>query len=174
MDIDPQDLGFARMVIGATTRRLRTNGTLTTDESTDFAAELMARLLTAWESYDPDRGAREAFINSVVSNASTSLLRERSAQKRQGRMVPLGPVAEFHVDRSEAVSRAQDHADLRIDIEVALRVLTPGERTIVDMLRRDTVVSVAKELGIPRRTLRDIISRIARLLEDEGLEKYMR
>jgi hypothetical protein len=89
MQIDPKDLRFANIVISAEVKKLLLRGVIRRDEQEDLASELMSRLVSVWETYDPARGSREAFINQVVSTQLVSLLRERYAQKRRGTTQPL-------------------------------------------------------------------------------------
>jgi RNA polymerase sigma factor (sigma-70 family) len=173
MNIDTKDLRFANMVIYCEVKKLRRRGILRTDETEPFASETLARLLAVWESYDAARGPREAFINTVVGNIINSLLRERFAQKRRGTTEPLNGVADTLVDRSESEHDREHLMSLRIDLSIAIRKLTPVQREIVDMLQRDTLTSVAVQLRVPRRTLRDECARIRGIFRDAGLEAYL-
>lgn len=173
MQIDPKDLQFANMVISAEMKKLHLRSILRGDEMEPFASEVLARLLAVWESYDATRGPREAFINTVVSNLISSLLRERYAQKRRGTTQPLDGVADLLVDRATSASRQEHIINLRIDLANVLPRLTPFQSQIVDLLQRDALTPVAEQLGIPRRTLRDQCARIRDVFRDAGLEEYL-
>ena len=173
MHIDPKDLQFANIVILAEMKKLHLRGVLRSDEMEPFASEVLARLLAVWQSYEPTRGPREAFINTVVSNVIASLLRERYAQKRRGATHQLDAVADVLVDRATSEGRQQHIINLRIDIADVMPRLTPFQRQIVDLLQRDALTPVAKQLGIPRRTLRDQCARIRDVFRDAGLEEYL-
>lgn len=173
MQIDPKDLQFTNIVISAEMKKLHLRGILRSDEMEPFASEVLARLLAVWDSFDPARGPREAFINTVVSNLIASLLRERYAQKRRGTTQPLDGVADVLVDRATSDGRQEHIINLRIDLANALPRLTPFQRQIVDLLQRDALTPVAEQLGIPRRTLRDQCARIRDVFRDAGLEEYL-
>jgi RNA polymerase sigma factor (sigma-70 family) len=173
MQIDPKDLQFTNIVISAEMKKLRLRGILRSDELEPFASEVLARLLAVWESYDVNRGPREAFINTVVSNLVASLLRERFAQKRRGKTQPLDGVANVLEDRASCDGSQEHVINLRIDLDNALPLLTPFQRQIADLLQRDALTPVAEQLGIPRRTLRDQCARIREVFRDAGLEEYL-
>lgn len=173
MHIDPKDLQFTNIVIRAETKKLQRRSILHSDEMEPFASEVLARLLAVWKSYDPTRGPREAFINTVVSNLITSLLRERYAQKRRGTTQPIESVADLLVDRATSEESHENVINLRIDLSEVIPRLTTFQREIVELLQRDALTTVAGQLGIPRRTLRDQCARIREVFRDAGLEKYM-
>jgi hypothetical protein len=172
MHIDPIDLHFATIVVHTEARRLWLCGALLESEQEDFASELMSRLLGSWDLYDPARGPREAFINSVVASQSVSLLRLRYAKKRGGRAYR---VQRDHLDANDGQAdgdRSFHVVELRIDLEGAFRKLTRRQREIAFRLGRSSAAAAARELGIPRRTLRDECERIRQAFRDAGLGRY--
>lgn len=173
MHIDPYDLRFASMVIGSEVKSLLSRGVLRRDERENFASELMARLLDVWDTYDPERGPREAFVNIVVSSQVASLLREKYAQKRCGKSRPLCESDELVLDRASSDGRQQHSLNLRIDLAGIISRLTPLQVELVDRLQRDSLAPIAEQMGIPRRTLRDQCARIREIFRDAGLEEYL-
>jgi RNA polymerase sigma factor (sigma-70 family) len=173
MQIDPKDLQFAHVVIASAIKDLRRRGVIRKDEIDDFASELMARLLSVWDTYDPARAPREAFVNIVVSSQSASLIRHKHAQKRRGTTQSLDGVADLLVDRAASQGRLQDNINLRIDLAGVMHLLTPLQRQLMDMLKRDSLAPIAEQMGIPRRTLRDQCARIREIFRDAGLEEYL-
>jgi len=173
MQIDPKDLQFANVVISAEVKKLFLRGVIRRDEQDGFASELMVRLLAVWETYDPARGPREAFINTVVSSQLVSLLRERYAQKRRGNPGSIDAVADSIVDPASLGGRPQHLINLQIDLAAVMHLLSPLQRQIVDHLRREPLTPVAEQMGIPRRTLRDQCARIRDVFRDAGLEEYL-
>ncbi len=172
MQIDPKDLQFANVVISAEVKKLFLRGVIRRDEHEDFGSELMVRLLSVWETFDPARGPREAFINQVVSTQLVSILRERYAQKRRGTTQPIDAVADPIVDPTSWDGRQQHVINLQIDLAAVMHLLTPLQRQILDHLRREPLTPVAEQMGIPRRTLRDQCARIREVFRDAGLEEY--
>jgi len=173
MQIDPKDFQFANIVISAEVNKLYLRGVIRRDEQQDFASELMVRLLAVWETYDPARGPREAFINTVVNSQLVSLLRGRYAQKRRGTTQPIDAVADPIVDPVSWDGRQQHVINLQIDLAAVMHLLSPLQRQIVDHLRREPLTPVAGQMGIPRRTLRDQCARIRDVFRDAGLEEYL-
>lgn len=173
MQIDPKDLQFANMVIASEIKDLSRRGVIRKDEIDNFASELMARLLAVWDTYDPARAPREAFVNIVVRSQIASLLREKHAQKRRGTTQSLDSVADLLVDRTASEGRQQHIINLRIDLAGVMPLLTPLQRQLVDLLQRDSLAPIAEQMGIPRRTLRDQCARIRDVFRDAGLEEYL-
>lgn len=174
MQIDSSEIAFARKVIAAEVRGLIRRGTFRAEEAENLSSELMARLLATWSRYDPTRGSCEAFINVVVASQAVSLVREKCAQKRRGRVVPFDSVAGTLEDRTGSGGRGVEDLILRIDMEGALELLTPFQRRLLDLLQHDPLARVAQRLGVPRRTLRDERDRIRAVFRDAGLEAYLR
>lgn len=173
MHVDPKDLQFASMVIASQVKNLRRSGAIRRNEAENFAADLMARLLAVWETYDPARAPREAFINVVVSTQAVSLLRERNAQKRRGEPRSLDAIADLLVDDTAADGKWQHVINLRIDLAGVVPLLTPLQRQLVDQLQRDSLAPIAQQMGIPRSTLRKQCDLIREVFRDAGLEQYL-
>jgi RNA polymerase sigma factor (sigma-70 family) len=173
MLIDPEDLQFATMVIARRIQTLQRSGAIRKGEEEDFAAELMLDLLGVWEEFDPKRGTREAYINTVVTTRSVSLLRKRKAQKRGSARpaadIDPGECADHQTD-GEAAER---HSDLKADLEVVMERLSPMQQRLVNRLMRDAVKPVADALGMPRSTLRGHCRRMRDIFKDAGLEGYL-
>ncbi|QYK49189.1 MAG: sigma-70 family RNA polymerase sigma factor [Phycisphaeraceae bacterium] len=173
MLIDPKDLQFANMVIARRIQALRSSGSLPNGEVEDFAAELMLHLLSVWDDFDHTRGTREAYINTVVTTRSVSLLRKRKAKKRGSAQpaadVDPGECADHQTD-GEAAERL---SDLKADLEVVMERLSPMQRRLVNRLMRDAVKPVADALGMPRSTLRGHCRRMRDIFKDAGLEGYL-
>lgn len=173
MQIDPKQLAFATLVIRTETGKLLNRGLIRRTEREDLAGELMAQLLEIWGRFDPDRGTREAFINQVVSTRLVSLLRERNSQKRRATTEPIDASDDRFVDHSSAGEGSRCQIDLRVDLRVALGRLTPRQREICDQLMREAITPAARQMGVPRSTLRDAVARIREVFRDAGLEAYL-
>jgi len=173
MKIDPKIIKFADKVIASEVRTLRVRGVIRLSEEEDIAGELMLQLLDAWAGFDPRRGPVEAFINQVVNTRLISILRKRNAQKRRATVESIDASEDRLVDRVSAIDARGRLIDLKVDLRVALCNLTPTQREICDGLLRDAVTPVARELGIPRSTLRDAIVKIREVFRDAGLEEYL-
>jgi DNA-directed RNA polymerase specialized sigma24 family protein len=173
MQIDPKDLQFANVVIPAEVKKLFLRGIIRRDEQEDFASELMVRLLAVWETYDPARGPREAFINQVVNTRLVSILRERHSRTRRAKTEPINPRDERLADPTWSGDGWLRQIDLRVDLTVAFGKLNPKQRAICDQLLREALSPAAKEMGVPRSTLRDAVAKIRQIFRDAGLEEYL-
>lgn len=173
MKIDPQHLTFSNIVIRTEVKKLRQRGVIRRADAEDIASEVMARLLEEWDRFDPARGTREAYINQVVSTRLLSLLRDRNAQKRRAKVEAIDPSDERLVDRSWSGEEWLLNVDRRVDLDIAFSKLTPKQRAVCDQLLRDVVSPAAKEMGVPRSTLRYAVTKIRHIFRDAGLEEYL-
>ena len=173
MKIDPQHLTFSNIVIRTEVKKLRQRGIIRRADAEDIASEVMARLLEEWDRFDPARGTREAYINQVVSTRLLSLLRDRNAQKRSAKVEAIDPSDERLVDRSCDGEEWLRRVDLRVDLHIAFSKLNPKQRAVCDQLLRDVVSPAAKEMGVPRSTLRYAVTKIRQIFRDAGLEEYL-
>ncbi len=172
MEMDRITIEFAWKVINSEVARYRQRGCIRRTHEEDVASAVMVQLVEACNQYDPSRGPVEAFINQVVSTRLVSVLRERRSRKRGGRSRSLGALGEEPGDPAWSHDRWRRLIDLRVDLESVRRRLCPKQRAICDQLMRDLVAHAAKEMGVPRRTLRDGVVKIRRIFRDAGLEEY--
>jgi RNA polymerase sigma-70 factor (ECF subfamily) len=173
MKIDPKHISFADLVIRTQVKWLRERGIIRRSEAEDFASDLMAQLLEAWDGFDPERGTREAFINQVVSTRILSLLRDRRAQKRRGNPLSLDVDGDSIADPAGAGDAWIRTIDLRVDLEAARRKLSPKQRALCDQLLREALSPASREMGVPRSTLRYAVTKIRQIFRDAGLEEYL-
>jgi RNA polymerase sigma factor (sigma-70 family) len=172
MEMDRITIEFAWKVINSEVARYRQRGCIRSTHAEDVASAVMVHLVEAWGRYDPSRGPVEAFINQVVTTRLVSVLRERHSRKRGGRARSLGCLGEEPADPAWSHDRWRRLTDLRMDLESVRRRLNPKQHSVCDQLLRDLLAHAAKEMGIPRRTLRDNVAKIRRIFRDAGLEEY--
>jgi len=173
MTIDPTTVDFIHLVVHRTVSDLRRRGLVRRDEHQDYASALILEVLRVWASFDPERGTPQAFVNQVVSTRTNSLLRRRAAKKRRLHAGTLDGAA-GHIADEAADGRVRETAsDLRDDLAAVLGRLTPRQRDICDQLLRESVSPAARELGLPRSTVRDEIARIRVVFEEAGLGEYL-
>jgi RNA polymerase sigma factor (sigma-70 family) len=172
MKIDPKHLTFANVVIRTEVKKLRERGVIRRADAEDIASELVAQLLEVWDRFDPERGTREAFINQVVSTRIVSILRERRAQKRRGTTEAIDAGSDRLIDRIWSGDGWRHRIELRVDLEVAFSRLNSRQHAICDQLLREALSPAAKQMGVPRSTLRDAVAKIREVFRDAGLEEY--
>ena len=173
MTIDPTTIDFIHLVVHRTITDLRRRGLVRRDEHQDCASQLILEVLRAWDGFDPERGTPQAFVNQVVSTRANSLLRRRAAKKRQLRTSPFDNAASHLTDAAANGPECEAASDLRGDLDVVLSRLTPRQRDVCDQLLRESVSPAARELGLPRSTVRDEIARIRVVFEEAGLDQYL-
>ena len=173
MTIDPTTIDFIHLVVHRTITDLRRRGLVRRDEHQDCAAQLILEVFRAWDGFDPGRGTPQAFVNQVVSTRTNSLLRRRAAKKRRMRTSELDAVAHRLTDDAADGPTREAATDLRGDLDAVLGRLTPRQRDICDQLLRESVSPAARELGLPRSTVRDEIARIRVVFEEAGLAEYL-
>lgn len=157
------------------------------DLEQEFALHLLKRLR---ELKEPPQD-RQGFLRRVISRYAISLIRRGEAQKRDHRRVSslsarvvdcdgqrvemARTIPEDHV-RSRlgvAPSSRLDDLELAHDVAAVLAKLPPDLRDLCERLKDYSVAEVARQLGVPRRTLRDTISRLRRHFEEAGLRDYL-
>lgn len=135
--------------------------------------------------------APEGFFRKVIADHAVTLIRRRQAEKRDHRR--LSSLHEMVLDEDgEYVERAriipEDHAQSRLgtdprdrlegielahDVAAVLATLPTDLRDLCERLKDHSVAEAARQLGVPRRTLRDAIGRLRQHFEEAGLRDYL-
>jgi len=154
----------------------------------DIEHDLIAHVLKQADNYDPSRSAPNTFITRVVETAAAILVRNRGRIKRAAgyrpislertrlrgdqRQTTLGETlserdlrrrcgGEVHDDRQDA--------ELSADVARAMAGLTDRQREIAKRLARAAEASVAREMGISRRQVRNDVLAIRDHFRRAGL-----
>lgn len=187
------DLGFASRLIHRVAGRMVGKTGLLPDDIPDLQQDLWLELLSRLPSYRPERGGPRAFITLVVRNGAASILKARTAAKRgkgrpclslnreyeddDGRSVELHETitVDDYLRRTRGTVRSEeDRRDLALDVRRSVDKLPPIDRDICLMLIDESICGVARVVGIPRWTLRDLIKRLREISEEAGLKEYIR
>ncbi len=185
------DLAFASRLIHRVAGRMVGKTGLLPDDIQDLQQDLWLELLTRIPNYRPERGGPRAFITLVVKNGAASILKTRAAAKRgkgrpclslnrehedeEGGSVEIHETisADDYLRRTRGTVRSEeDRRDLALDVRHSVDKLPPIDRVICLLLIDEDVCGVARVVGIPRSTLRDLIKRLRKISEEVGLEKY--
>ena len=184
-DIDP----VAKDIIRRKARKLVGKAGLTLTDLPDLEHELSLQVLRRMSAFNPDRGNWAAFVTVVVTSWGSSLLRARYAAKRDHRRtrplpVPTEPDERGRTGSEETPSQRghdarlgrqsldeQEQLELRLDVQAALDRLPPDLRPLADRLQHITIAELAREMGLPRTTLYELIERIRRRFQKMGLGK---
>jgi RNA polymerase sigma-70 factor (ECF subfamily) len=157
----------------------------------DLEQDLLLHVLRRLKSFDPAKGKPGAFVSMLVKRQRASILRDRRALKRRGRAVVslhvLVPVDENDlvelgqtISRRENDARRQCHprsdeemAQLQADVRDTIAKLPPDQRTLAERLQHQTPSEIARQTGVPRTTLYELIRPIRRRFERAGLKDYI-
>ena len=156
----------------------------------DIEHDLIAHVLGQADNYDAARSAPNTFITRVVETAAAMLVRDRARIKRAAgyRTASLDAplvsrngdettmaalMEEKHLRRrcgGEVHDDRQD-AELSADVARAMEGLTPRQREIAKRLTKATEASVAREMGISRRQVRNAVLAIRECFRQKGFER---
>jgi RNA polymerase sigma-70 factor (ECF subfamily) len=145
----------------------------------DLRQELWAELSRKWPKYNPRRGSEHAFIRSVVNSKIAKLLEHAEAQCRDYRLTAcsLDEPASDADGTASTIGQLIDLddllplvglgggtnlpiADLKLDIEQALRELDAREVALCNDLLELTILEISQLRGIPRGTIYEALRRI--------------
>lgn len=180
---------FARNLIRLKARQLCSRGDFRTSDASDLQQELWLAVCERIERFDPAKGPLESFITLVVNRAVSSLLRRRQRIKRdkgtfiqslddalRSEFEDQSSVADVVTDADLArrIGRRQRDAEAdHIVAEALSEVMAQMPEYLRDISQRlmfGTVHSVALEMGLSRRALRQACADIRAFLERAGFE----
>ena len=154
----------------------------------DIEHDLIEHVLKQADNFDPTRSAVNTFITRVVETAAAMLVRHRGRLKRaagyraislerthvhgdQGQMTLGHVIGDRDLRRrcgGEPHDERQD-AELSADVARAMEGLTDRQREIARRLAEATEASVAQEMSISRRQVRNDVLVIREHLRRAGL-----
>lgn len=142
--------GEAAKIINRSVARILRGMYATSADREDVAQELRLEILRRLKWFDPNRGVWPAFATMVARSQEGRLRRELLQRHR-----PVGAG-----EQVTAPPEDREALDLRLDVEAATSQL-PGELAkLTKLVQADFVATVARRLGIPRRTLRDKLAKL--------------
>jgi DNA-directed RNA polymerase specialized sigma24 family protein len=179
--------GYAIHLIRRKVRRLVRHPAFVSEDPKDLEQDLVLRLLERRATYDPVEMPWRAFVTTVVAQGVRQMLQFRKRHKRfsehpvvsLGEMVPIGDDETTELQQlitpKDQCRRlglearvAEKEWERREDLQSLVRSrLTPEEQDLCRRLRKDTISNVARELKVPRSTLRDQLAKIQEKLGDE-------
>lgn len=182
---------FIADLIRRKARQLIGRAGFTQGDDEDIAQDLYLKLLKNWHSFDPSAGHPKAFAAAIVERQDANLLRDRTAEKRhhrrvcslsvivhepgEGRVELAATIAEQEKDRrlGREGRSDQESSELRSDVTEIVARLPDDLRDLCERLMHDTVSQVARDLDLPRSTLRAKARKLRRRLENTDLRKYL-
>ncbi len=182
---------FALKLIRERVKRLIGRHGFTASDRDDLEQDMALHLLERLRRQQQPIEAPEGFFRKVIADHAVTLIRRREAEKRDHRRV--SSLSEQVVDSDgQRVEMAQiipeDHVRSRLgvapsnrledvervhDVAAVLAKLPRDLRDLCERLKDHSVAEVARQLGLPRRTLRDAIGRLRLHFEAAGLRDYL-
>lgn len=165
---------FAKRLTCKKARMLVGKYGFTSSDRDDIEQELTLDLLQRSPKFDPQRCTARKFVVWVVRKKLYHLIRARLRDKRRkvfgGKSVEcLSKNIEVGRPRGgdcdEAVQR-----ELALDVRSVLEQLPRSLRDVAERLQFDSISQVARDLGVPRSTLRSMLKKIRERFEAAGLD----
>ena len=182
--------GYAQSVIRFKARQLSTKAGFSQTDEDDITQELTLYLLERAHLFDPNRASANTFAERVIRSKVAMQLRDRRRKKRAA-----GFTAQS-LERTRALSDEdsgflrdmltegdlyrrlgtaasdQNQVELTAAVEEALSSLPAEDREICRQIIEGTMTSIARDLGVSRRQIRNAIARIRRHFEAASLGDY--
>jgi RNA polymerase sigma-70 factor, ECF subfamily len=170
-DIDPS---AAALIRGKVRRFIRRAGLSPSDQE-DLEQDLRLHLHRRRGALARAGAKREALLAVLVDNFLANALRHRRAARRDHRRErPLPPEDALARDpRRPAAGADPERAELRADVAGVLASLPPGSRDLARRLMDKPLAAVARDLGVPRSTLRARLRPLLARFGRAGLRGYL-
>ncbi len=165
---------------------------MTESDREDIEQDLAIHLRQNLSKHDPARGSVKTFINCVLDNRIRAIIKSRSSSVFDCRTHAYSLDTVVQDEDADAMTRGDmldadeyqmalgnagrptiETIELRIDVERAVASLPPDMREVCMLLSRTTVAAAARELGISRAKLYDIMRRLRDMLRDHGIDLYL-
>lgn len=179
--------GYAGRLIRYRAWKLAGAGGFSRSDRPDIEQELRIALLERIDKFDPQRGHWNVFACTIVERTIATMFTPRRAAERTRKFeadslstliaaedqveTMLGQLvtAEEQARLSgRAVRHHVDEVDLAADVATVLASLPPELRDVAERLQSTNPTALARELNIPRRTLRDWMATIREAFERAG------
>jgi RNA polymerase sigma-70 factor (ECF subfamily) len=153
----------------------------------DLQQELKLRLLQKSSKFDPTRGSLSTFIDRVINNEVRTMLRDRRRRKRAPGFTASSleaPAAGQNRDEAgnvgDAVSAADqarrtgtpdrptDTEETAEAVDQVIKSLPPEDADIANRLKHAGVSAVARDLGVSRQHVYEVIDRMRKRFKDAG------
>lgn len=164
------------------------------DDFEDLRQDLITDLLQRLRNYQHDRSDFKLFVTCVIDRKTQNMIRFRESDKRDyrcedcslneeittaGSEQPVQRLTTFDQDDQDIRTgkhrrTAQERTQMQLDFQAVLARLSPELRRIAQMLMTKPATTVARELGIPRRTFRQThLVELREIFTAKGLDLYV-
>lgn len=182
---------FTRGLIRRKVKQLIGRAGFTEQDREDLEQDLFVRVLESLPRFNPDQGHRYSFVTTVVKGCAANILRSRQAKKRDDRQIrSLNVTVEIAgqgqielaqiIDERPLDARLGRHrrphielAQLRMDLADLSATLPESWHTLLELRKTRTMTEAAREMGVPRTTLNNLMRRVRQRFEQAGLRDYL-
>jgi RNA polymerase sigma-70 factor (ECF subfamily) len=171
-------------------RQLIGKAGFTEDDRPDLEQELMIDLLQRMRHFNPAKAKKTTFMARIVEHHILTILEARYAQCRDWRLCKISLNIPVYNDEnaaelidlldSEGSLKGATHEprdilahDIRMDIDRVIATLPKELRDLCERLQVNTMAEIARDLGIPRTTLYDRLSKLREVFREAGLGDYL-
>lgn len=185
---------FTARFIRSKVRKLIGRAGLTESDRQDLVQEFAEDVLRRRQKFDADTGTWEGFVVVVCQNRYATILERCRAKKRShecedgslnrsiwdadGNRTDLGdtlPDTQQELRTGQRRRALHEAWELSQDLTDLLRSLPPLAREVCKLLIRGrSKAAVARELGISKGTMRQIVSHVLKRFENTDLRDYVK
>ena len=184
--------GYSVDLIHYKTQRLIGYLGLTESDREDIEQDLAVHLRQNLPKHDPKRGSVKTFINCVLDNRVRAIIKSRSCSTLDFRLhvYSLDAVVEsaefdelargdmLDADEYQMMLGNADRpilevVELQLDVRRVVALLPEDLQEVCRLLSRMTVAAAARELGISRPKLYEIMRRLRDVLSERGIGEYL-
>jgi RNA polymerase sigma-70 factor (ECF subfamily) len=184
--------GFTARYIRRKAAQLVGKTRLTGSHRDDVEQDLTIRLLRRLPKFDPRRRPWPVFVKVVIDKHVATLLETRRTKKREHiqNIVSLSELVAGEDGEQEELGRQigpeqkenligryassdLERSELTHDVQAVLATLPDDLRDLCARLQTDSLTQVARDLGVPRSTLREQVQRLRQIFEQAGLRSFL-
>lgn len=159
----------------------------------EIEQSLLEKLVPHLDQADPDSPRWKSFVVKTVDRNIATLIRERTAEKRDYRRtislhVVIGVEDERPLDlaavlqghevpsrRGQEPRSSHESVELGIDVNECIELLEDERhRELCRKLMENSITQVAQDMNVPRTTLNSWIRKIRQRFQELGLSNYLR
>lgn len=183
---------YAARVIRHKAKHLVGTAGFTESDRDDLEQEMMLDVITRLPKFDANRGTPKTFVARIIERKISKLIRHRTSDMRDYRREAFSLNENIEdgdggcIERGDLVSResidpvvasnsrtgVEEMAFLQ-DLESVLVGLPDHLRRLCEILKTGSISDAAREMGVPRTTLHDHVTKLRSLFEDAGLREYL-
>ena len=183
---------FAARLIRRKARELSLRPGFSATDRDEIEQQLRMVLLKRLDKFDPAVAHYNAFVTTVVERYTATILEHGRAESRShrryggslnqmvddgdGNQIEMGATIHEgqHCVRTGARFRSTEElSEMAADVATILSDLPPRIADICERLKRDSISVVARDLGIPRSTLRDMLNTVRSRFESGNMREYL-